>query len=85
MKPGLHMADGTKILLYARIGATLRRLRQGSGSTIRQVTSAVGISVGTLQKIEEGVTCPLHAVALLSDFYGVSIAEVVPSMRELAA
>jgi transcriptional regulator with XRE-family HTH domain len=77
--------DGKKILLYAKVGATLVRLRQGRGVTIDQVCKALDMTRGALQKLEEGTTCPLYAVAALADFYGVSIAEVVPSMRELAA
>lgn len=71
--------------LYQSIGARLTRLRQLRGIPKADIAKAAGISVGALQKVEEGMSCPIHTLAVLADFYGVSIADIVPSIRELAA
>jgi transcriptional regulator with XRE-family HTH domain len=74
-----------RAILYQAIGERLAKLRQLRGIPIADVMQATGITRGTLQKVEEGVTCPMHTVAVLADYYGVSIADIVPSLREVAA
>lgn len=71
--------------LYEAIGRNLVRLRQASGHTVGAVCKGTGMAEGSLQKLEEGITVPLHRIAVLADFYQVSIADIVPSLRELAA
>lgn len=78
-------ANDKRSMLYEAVGARLTKLRQLRGFRMVDVARAVGVSVSTLQKVEEGTTCPMHTVALLADYYAVSIADIVPSIRELAA
>lgn len=81
----IRHSDDKRSMLYQEIGARLTRLRQRRGVLVADVVKAVGISAGSLQKVEEGMNCPMHTVALLADFYEVSIADIVPRIKELAA
>lgn len=82
---GVRHATDKRDMLYEVVGARLKRLRQVRGIPVEDVMRAAGLSRGTLQKVEDGLACPIHTVAVLADFYGVSISDIVPNLRELAA
>lgn len=66
-------------MLYEAVGKQLRQIRRTQGKEVSEVAKAVGTSQQVLSKIEAGeAPPPLHLVANLAKYYGVTMSEVVP-------
>jgi transcriptional regulator with XRE-family HTH domain len=56
------------------IGADVRALRKARGTTLRQLSAAIGRSVGWLSQVERGCSEPsVRDLGLIADHFGVSI------------
>ena len=65
-----------------RIGKFLKELRKEKGLTQEQLGDKVGVTNKTVSRWENGnYMPPVECLALLSDFYGVSINEIVSGQR----
>ena len=62
----------------SRVASALRRLRLERRLTIEQVATICGVTKQAIGRWEKGETLPtLEKVWILSDYYGVSVAEVM--------
>lgn len=48
----------------------LRRVREATNQTLQQVSSATGIDIGTLSRIERGASTTAESAAKLADHFG---------------
>lgn len=72
--------DGKRIAFNARVGDKIKATRMASGASLRVMAEALGISSGTLDRIEEGITpCPLYVLAQLAEVLDVTLDELVPT------
>ncbi len=72
--------DGKRIAFNAKVGVTLKAARMKSGASLRVLAGRVGVSSGTLDRIEEGITpCPLYVLAQIAEALDVTLDELVPT------
>jgi transcriptional regulator with XRE-family HTH domain len=57
------------------VGKRLRRLRQGVGRSLQEVSAATGLSIGLISQIERGLSSPsVKMLCALGDTLGVGLA-----------
>jgi transcriptional regulator with XRE-family HTH domain len=76
--PALTETDPSVNMVLDGVGPRLRALRQERGATLAQVSSATGISVSTLSRLESGQRRPtLELLLPLAQTYQVALDELV--------
>jgi len=72
--------DGKRIAFNAHVGDRIKATRMASGASLRVMAEALGISSGTLNRIEDGITpCPLYVLAQIAEALDVTLDELVPT------
>lgn len=70
-------------LCYNRIWeCRLRERRKALKLTLRQVAERIGFSIGHVSAIEHGAETTLRTARLLADFFGVTIEDLWPKLKE---
>lgn len=65
--------------LYEAIGDALVEMRRLRDVSAAQAAEAAGIGASVMQKYEQGIApAPVHVLASLARFYGVTMNELVP-------
>lgn len=70
--------DGKKIALYAAIGNACRARRESAGVGLRALADRIGVSHGTMGKLEDGTTVPVALLVALAEEWDCTLDELVP-------
>lgn len=71
-------ADGKKIALYAAIGRECRARRERAGIGLRSLADRIGVSHGTICKLEDGTTVPVALLVALAEEWDCTLDDLVP-------
>lgn len=73
-----QISTAWKQVVYGEIGERVRKARDASGLTLRDVAFKLGISYQSVLRVEEGAGAPVHFLVAFAQLVDVSIESLVP-------
>lgn len=70
--------DGKKIALYAAIGRECKARRERAGIGLRTFADRLGVSHGSMGKLEDGQTVPVALLVAIAEEWDCTLDELVP-------